>query len=59
MHKILFFDVNNGLSRRAWARNPEALTAIKRQMKSTPELSIHLPNLVDKAILEAIFNEVQ
>lgn len=51
LEQMLFWDVNNGISRRAWARNDEALFAIKREMQRTPELKITLPNLVDDALL--------
>ncbi len=52
---MLFYDVNNGISRRSWARNPEALFAIKREMKRTPELKVTLPNLVEDDLLEDLF----
>jgi len=49
---MLFYDVNNGISRRAWARNEEALFAIKREMERTPGLKVTLPELVDEGLLE-------
>lgn len=49
--QMLFWDVNNGISRRAWARNDEALFAIKREMERTPELKITLPELVDDDLI--------
>jgi urocanate hydratase len=51
LEQMLFWDVNNGISRRAWARNDEALFAIKREMERTPNLKVTLPNLVDDNIL--------
>ncbi len=54
LKQMLFWDVNNGISRRAWARNDEALFAIKREMERTPNLKVTLPNLVDEAILNNI-----
>ena len=51
---MLFFDVNNGIARRGWARNEEALFAIKREMERTPELKVTLPNLVDDQILSSL-----
>ncbi|MEO9868861.1 urocanate hydratase [Ekhidna sp.] len=54
LKNMLFFDVNNGISRRSWARNNEALFAIKREMARTPELKVTLPNLVDETILDAL-----
>lgn len=51
LKSMLFYDVNNGIARRSWARNKEAIFAIKREMERTPELKITLPNTVDDAIL--------
>ena len=51
LEKMLFFDVNNGIARRGWARNPNALFALKRAMENTPNLEVTLPNLVDDEIL--------
>jgi urocanate hydratase len=48
---MLFYDVNNGISRRAWARNEEALFAIKREMERTPGLRVTLPEGVDEGVL--------
>ncbi len=53
--KMLFWDVNNGISRRAWARNEEANFAIKREMERTPELKVTLPNMVDDSLLNSLF----
>ncbi|MDR7212495.1 urocanate hydratase [Flavobacterium piscis] len=47
---MLFWDVNNGISRRSWARNDEAIFAIKRAMKVQPLLKVTLPNLVDESL---------
>jgi urocanate hydratase len=49
---MLFWDVNNGIARRAWARNKEALTAIRREMKRSATLQVTLPNLVEDGILD-------
>ncbi len=54
LEQMLFWDVNNGISRRAWARNDEALFAIKREMERTPNLQVTLPNLVDDRLLEGL-----
>jgi len=48
---MLFWDVNNGISRRSWARNEGAVFAIKRAMEQNPNLKVTLPNLVDDDIL--------
>jgi urocanate hydratase len=50
VEKMLFFDVTNGISRRAWARNKNALSTIQRTMNHHVELNITLPNQVDDAI---------
>ena len=55
LKNMLFFDVNNGIARRSWARNDEALFAIKREMARTPNLKVTLPNLVDNKLLENLF----
>lgn len=55
LKSMLFWDVNNGITRRAWARNHEALWAIKRAMAFEPRLLVTLPNLVEDKILEKIF----
>jgi len=52
---MLFYDVNNGIARRAWARNTGSLEAIQREMKRTPELKVTLANLVDEEILNTLF----
>ncbi|MEO9484522.1 MAG: urocanate hydratase [Ekhidna sp.] len=51
---MLFYDVNNGIARRSWARNKEALFAIKREMARTPELKVTIANLVDDSILNGL-----
>ncbi|WP_439129235.1 urocanate hydratase [Polaribacter sp.] len=55
LKSMLFYDVNNGIARRSWARNEEAIFAIKREMKRTPNLKITLPNLVEETILKDLF----
>jgi len=52
---MLFYDVNNGISRRSWARNEGAIFAIKREMARTPNLRVTVPNLVDDALLKHLF----
>lgn len=55
LHSMLFWDVNNGISRRSWARNEGAIFAIKRAMEAEPRLKVTLPNIVDDSILENLF----
>jgi len=54
LKQMLFWDVNNGIARRSWARNKEALFAIKREMQRSPHLKVTLPNLVDDSLLEGL-----
>ena len=51
LESMLFWDVNNGIARRSWARNEEAVFAIKRAMESNPNLQVTLPNFVDHSLL--------
>ncbi|NQY11733.1 MAG: urocanate hydratase [Flavobacteriales bacterium] len=55
LKSMLFYDVNNGVARRSWARNKEALFAIKREMERTPNLRVTIPTLVDDNILNNLF----
>ena len=51
LQSMLFWDVNNGISRRSWARNEGAVFAIKRAMEAEPLLKVTLPNSVDDSLL--------
>ncbi|MEQ6123012.1 urocanate hydratase [Pseudotenacibaculum sp. MALMAid0570] len=51
LKSMLFWDVNNGIARRSWARNDEAIFAIKRAMEHEKELKVTLPNKVDEELL--------
>jgi urocanate hydratase len=51
----LFWDVNNGIARRSWARNAEAVFAAKRAIKTERNLSITLPYLVKDEVLDGLF----
>jgi urocanate hydratase len=55
LKSMLFWDVNNGIARRAWARNAEALFAIKREMERTKTLQVTIPELVDDKLLNKLF----
>tara|TARA_R110002020_G_scaffold113688_1_gene261601 strand:+ start:105022 stop:107106 length:2085 start_codon:yes stop_codon:yes gene_type:complete len=57
LRNMLFFDVNNGISRRSWARNREAIFAIQREMARTPLLNVTLPHLVEDSLLDGLFHE--
>ena len=52
LKSMLFWDVNNGISRRSWARNKEANFAIKRAMESEPNLKITIPNIASDEIID-------
>ena len=54
LKQMLFWDVNNGIARRSWARNDEAIFAIKRAMQTEPNLKVTLPNIVDDDLLNSI-----
>jgi len=51
IESMLFWDVNNGIARRSWARNKEAIFAIKRAMQDNPLLKVTLPNFVEDDLL--------
>ncbi len=55
LKSMLFWDVNNGIARRSWARNPGAMTAIERAMQSESRLKITMPNLADRALVSQLF----
>jgi urocanate hydratase len=52
LESMLFWDVNNGISRRSWARNDGAIFAIKRAMETQPLLKVTIPNIVADNLLD-------
>ena len=54
IRQMLFWDVNNGISRRSWARNKGSMNAISREMERTPHFKVTLPNLVDDELIDDI-----
>ena len=54
IREMLFWDVNNGITRRAWARNQGSIDAIRREMNRTPDLQVTLPNFVDDDIINSV-----
>ncbi len=54
---MLLWDVNNGIARRSWARNNEAIFAIKREMERTPLLKVTIPNIADDSIINNVVKE--
>jgi len=55
LRTMLHWDVNNGIARRAWARNDEAVFAIKRAMAEESGLKVTLPNSVEEGLVEGLF----
>ena len=53
---MLDWDVNNGITRRAWARNEGAIFAIKRAMELNPKLEVTLPNLTTDNIIDSVYS---
>ena len=49
---MLFWDVNNGVARRAWARNKGSIESIKNEMKKEPRLKITIPNIVSESLIK-------
>lgn len=56
IREMLFWDVNNGIARRSWARNKGAVDAIRRQMEATPDLMVTIPYLADDDIIKNSLN---
>jgi len=54
LKSMLFWDVNNGIARRSWARNSGAEFAIRRAMEVEPNLKVTLPNKVDDSLIDAL-----
>ena len=54
LKSMLYWDVNNGVARRSWARNPGSIFSIKRAMELEPNLKVTLPNLVDDELLKKL-----
>ncbi len=54
LKSMLYWDVNNGISRRSWARNEEAVFAIKRAMEANPNLKVSLPNFADDSLIDEL-----
>lgn len=55
LRMMLHWDVNNGIARRSWARNPGAMEAIRREMEKTPGLRVTLPNIADDNLINTFF----
>ena len=55
LRQMLLWDVNNGIARRSWARNKEAIYAIQREMDRTPNLKVTIPSIADDEIIDKAF----
>ena len=51
IREMLFWDVNNGIARRSWARNEGAMHSIRREMERTPGLRVTMPNIADDSLV--------
>ena len=56
IRQMLFWDVNNGIARRSWARNAGSMDTIRREMQRTPDLTVTMPTLVDDTLLDEIYS---
>lgn len=56
IRQMLFWDVNNGIARRSWARNSGAMSAILRQMQRTPQLRVTMPVMADNTLIDNALN---
>ena len=56
IRQMLFWDVNNGIARRSWARNSGAMSAILRQMQRTPQLRVTMPVIADDTLIDNALN---
>ena len=55
LRQMLYWDVNNGIARRSWARNEGAVFAIKRAMETEPNLKVTVPNMADENLINDLF----
>ena len=54
IRQMLFWDVNNGIARRSWARNCGSIEAIRREMDRTPGLKVTIPNIADDELIKSV-----
>jgi len=52
LRSMLFWDVNNGIARRSWARNPGAMDTIRRTIEEYPDLQVTLPQMADEQTVQ-------
>ncbi len=58
LKSMLFWDVNNGIARRSWARNEGAIFSAKREMERSPGLKITIPNLAEDKLVEKVLEKI-
>jgi urocanate hydratase len=58
LRMMLHWDVNNGIARRSWARNKEAMFTLRREMERTPELKVTVPYIADDKMIDEALKEV-
>jgi urocanate hydratase len=58
LESMLFWDVNNGIARRAWARNPHAMSTLKRTMAQYPDLQVTVPNLASEEMVKFALEQI-
>lgn len=56
IESMLFWDVNNGIARRSWARNSGSISAIQRQMERTPDLHVTLPHFASDSLIDSVLS---
>jgi len=59
LENMLFWDVNNGIARRSWARNEASMFTIDREMDRFPDLKVTMPNLADDEIINKAINGIK
>ena len=58
LRMMLHWDVNNGIARRSWARNKEAMFTLKREMERTPGLNVTVPYIADDKLIDEVMKGV-
>jgi len=54
LKRMLHWDVNNGIARRSWARNNEAMFAIRREMEKRPDMKVTIPVVADEELVNKV-----
>ena len=59
LKSMLFWDINNGIARRSWARNEGAISTAKRAMAAHPDLQITMPNIASDDLVEEALQKIK